>query len=353
MNRPGLVLPQLQEGQAYALMNDDSLHATRLLPGESIDLVYADPPFFTKRIFQIDKRVAFSDRWDGGLAGYLKWIGPRLREFHRVLKPTGSMYLHCDTHASHYLKVAMDEIFGYKNFINEIVWKRQSAHNDAKQGSRHFGRIHDVILFYGKSKEYVWTPQFHAYEERYVRRTYCHVEKHTNRRYALGDLTAPGGPSKRNPLYTFMGLKRYWRYSQSRMKELLDEGRIEVPPRGGLPRVKRYLDEMKGLPVQDLWIDNDLYRSRESLVYPTQKPERLLERIVLSSSRPEGIILDPFCGSGTTLAVATRFGRRSIGIDTSKSALKTAEFRLKNELSKRSVESQPHPNHRHISQIIS
>ena len=333
LNRPDLALPRLQEGEAYALINDDSVHTRKYLPDESIDLIYADPPFFTRRVYRIEKRVAFRDRWDGGLTGYLGWITPRLRELHRVLKPSGSIYLHCDAHASHYLKVAMDGIFGYRNFVNEIIWKRQSAHNDGKQGARHFGRIHDTILFYAKNKRYTWTPQFHDYDEMYIKRTYCNVEKGTNRRYALGDLTAPGGHANRNASYTFMGVKRYWRYSQSHMQELVRQGRIEVPLRGGLPRMKRYLDEMKGLPVQDLWVDKDLYRSREPLVYPTQKPERLLERIILTSSQPNGILLDPFCGSGTTVVVATRFGRRCIGIDTSKSALRIAEFRLKKGVS--------------------
>lgn len=329
LTQADVAIPRLERGETFVLINEDCLQATRQLPDQSIDLVYADPPFFTKRVFQVDKRIAFSDRWDNGLSSYLDWITPRMREFHRILKPTGSMYLHCDTHASHYLKVAMDSVFGYKNFINEVIWKRQSAHSDGKQGARHYGRIHDTILFYVKSKKYVWIPQFHTYEEEYVHRTYCHIEKRTNRRYALGDLTAPGGASKRNAFYTFMGLRRYWRYSQSRMEQLVRDGRIEVAPHGNLPRVKRYLDEMKGLPVQDLWIDKDLYRSRETQVYPTQKPERLLERIILSSSEPNSIVLDPFCGSGSALAVATRFGRRCIGIDTSKSALRITEFRLK------------------------
>jgi DNA modification methylase len=315
----------------------DSLHSTlhhgdcllvlNSFPPETFQLIYADPPFFSDRAYLSGTNVAFVDRWKGGIREYLAWIEPRLAACHKVLRTNGSMYLHCDYHASHYLKVLMDRIFGYENFVNEIIWKRQSAHSDNRQGAKHFGRIHDTIFFYSKSREFVWNDQYLPYDNEYVRRHYCHVEPETQRRYALGDLTGPGGASKGNPYFEFLGVSRYWRYSKHKMEELLKDNRIYVAKPGNVPLLKRYLDEMKGVPIQDIWLDN-WNRDPGSISYPTEKTQGLLSRIIRASSDSESFILDPFCGSGSTLLAAHRLGRSWCGIDTSKLAIEISRRRL-------------------------
>ncbi len=236
--------------------------------------------------------------------------------------------MHCDYHASHYLKVIMDRVFGYGRFINEIVWKRQSAHCDAKQGSRHFGRIHDSILVYSKSKDYVWNQIFAPYEPSYVRKYYRFTERQTGRRFALGDLTAPGGFGNRNPKYEFLGIQRYWRYSRDNMQKLEQQGRIHVTGSGRVPKLKRYLDEMPGVPLQDIWTDTWTPSRGENCVFPTMKPNALLERIIQVSSNPGSLVLDPFCGSGTSLLAAHRLDRSWIGIDISREAVRVSARRL-------------------------
>lgn len=311
------------------LFHGDCLLVLGSLPNETIDLIYADPPFFSNRSYQVGTNLAFDDKWDGGMDQYIDWISPVLLECKRVLKSTGSIYLHCDPHASHYLKILMDKIFGIRNFVNEIIWKRQSAHNDVKQGARHFGRIHDTILFYSKSKKFIWNTLYLPYDKTYIRKCYNMVEPNTDRRFALGDLTAPGGASKRNPYYEFLGIRRYWRYSQRRMKKLYKSERIFVSKPGKVPKLKRYFDEMPGIPLQDIWFDKESRTySGQSMSYPTQKPESLSNRIIQASSNPGDIILDPFCGSGTTLVSAHRFHRLWIGIDVSEIALATTKERL-------------------------
>ena len=209
----------------------------RMAP-ECIDLIYLDPPFRTNRSYFLNKlngewgSVIFHDHWEEGILQYINWLYPRLKESKRLLKTTGSVYLHCDTHASHYLKVTMDQIFGQHNFRNEIIWKRKAVHNGFRQGARHFGRIHDTILFYSKSDLPKWNEPFTPYSQEYIEGTYRYVEPHTGRRYALGDLTGPGGPSKSNPQYMFMGVRRYWRYSRSKMNALRKQGKIVQNRRG-------------------------------------------------------------------------------------------------------------------------
>ena len=165
---------------------------------------------------------------------------PRCVELHRVLKKTGSFYYHCDWHASHYVKVMLDQIFGENQFQNEIVWKRQSGHSDAKQGSKHFGRLHDTIFLYNNGGEPTWNQLYQPYDEEYLKTFYSNIEPGTGRRFQYGDLTAPGGatPSKGNPHYEFLGVKRYWRYSKERMEELHRQGRIEFRPTGKVPAPK-------------------------------------------------------------------------------------------------------------------
>ena len=341
---------------------------------ESIDLVYLDPPFNSNTTYNVlfaeksgeqsaAQITAFDDTWHWGMESelayrelvtdgpkklgdmlqamraflgqndmmaYLTMMAQRMAELHRVLKPTGSLYLHCDPTASHYLKLLLDAAFGADKFRNEIVWKRTSAHSDTKQGRRQPGRIHDVILFYTKSDEWTWNPVHTKYDQDYADDFYRHVEPETGRRYTLGDLTGPGGAKKGNPEYEVMGVVRYWRYSRERMQELIDEGRVVQETPGAVPRYKRYLDEMPGVSLQDWWGDIKPIgsRARERLGYPTQKPESLLERIINASSNEGDIVLDPFCGCGTATAAAERLKRRWIGIDITHLAITLIRHRL-------------------------
>lgn len=304
-------------------------------PDESVDLIYADPPFFSNQQYEIIwgdgyEIRAFEDRWKGGINNYVGWMVERLEQCYRVLKKTGSMYLHCDWHASHYLKVEMDRIFGLQNFINEITWKRSIAHNDAKQGAKHFGRLHDTLLFYTKTGSYIWNQQYTEYDKDYVDTFYNKIDE-KGRRYQATDLTAakPGGDTS----YSWHGkqpyIGRYWAYSKANMEKFEKDGRL-VYTSTGMPRYKRYLDEMFGVPLQDLWVDiSAAGLGKEKLGYPTQKPEALLERIILTSSNPMDVVLDPFCGCGTAIFVSHKKGRRWVGVDVSPTACDLMERRMR------------------------
>jgi DNA modification methylase len=334
------------------------------IASESVDLVYLDPPFNSNRNYNVvfakhggsndaaAQMQAFDDTWhwthvtdqqyqryviagelpanvadaliafrtllgENDAMAYLVNMAPRLVELHRVLKRTGSLYLHCDPTMSHYLKVMLDAVFGAENFVNEVAWKRSTAHSDAKQGARHMGRLHDTILFYAKSASHTFNTEMLSYDEHYVASKYRYVEEGTGRRYRLDNITGPGGAAKGNPAYEVMGVTRYWRYSRERMGELIKAGRIVQTNPGTVPQYKRYLDEMPGLSLQDVWTDIDPINSRalERLGYQTQKPLALLERILKMSSDEDSTVLDPFCGCGTTIDAAQRLGRRWIGID--------------------------------------
>jgi len=305
------------------------------LESGSVDLCYLDPPFFAKRVFEAKGKYgkinSFDDKWGNDFDYYLEFMKKISEDCYRVLKETGSLYLHCDWHASHYLKVELDKIFGRKNFRNEIVWKRHNAHNDTRHGTKSFGRVHDVILFYTKSKDYTWNSMFQPYPEEYIKKSYRHVESETGRQYALGDLSGPGGRSKGNPRYKFMGITRYWRYCEKSMKRLKKEGRIVQSKPGRVPLLKRYLDEMPGLKLQDVWNDVKSVQvmKKELVGYPTQKPLKLLERIIQISSNEKDVVLDPMCGSGTTLVASKNLGRNFIGIDSNAQACKIAKKRIK------------------------
>ena len=320
----------------------DSRNILKKFDDKIIDLCYLDPPFFADRIFEAKgkhgKINSFSDKWNRNLDSYLDSMIQVLQECHRVLKDTGSFYLHCDWHASHYLKVELDKIFGYGNFRNEIIWKRHNSHNDTKQGAKMFGRIHDVILFYSKTNNYTWNPIYEPYPEEYVQKYYRHIEPETERRYALGDLSGPGGRSKGNPRYSFLGVTRYWRFSKDNIMKLHKEGKIIQNKKGNVPVMKRYLDEMPGIMLQDVWeeVKSVQVSKRESVGYPTQKPERLLERIIQISTNEKDLVLDPMCGSGTTLVASKNLGRKYIGIDSNKDACKIARQRtIKQRIAKR------------------
>ena len=341
---------------------------------ESVDLIYLDPPFNSNANYNMlfkettgeqssAQITAFEDTWHWGedanaayhellsgrheklaslveslhmllgpsdMSAYLMMMAQRLVELHRVLKPTGSLYLHCDPTASHYLKIVLDVIFGPRNFRNEIIWKRTSAHSSSER----CGPIHDVILFYGKSHERTWNKQYQAYDEKYLNDFYKKVTK-DGRRYRLGDLTGAGirhgdtGEEWHGINPTAKG--RHWMMARSDLDQLEREGRIYFPKKeSGVPRYIGFLDEMPGIPLQDVW--SDIYpigsQAAERLGYPTQKPESLLERIILSSSNKDDIILDPFCGCGTAVHVAEKTHRRWIGIDITHIAITLIRHRL-------------------------
>ena len=250
-------------------------------------------------------------------AAYIAFMAVRLIECRRVLKPTGSIYVHCDSHANSYLRMLMDAVFGADNFRSEISWKRTSAHSDTRQGRRQHGRVRDILLFYTKSAKWTWNPIYTDYDPEYVGNFYKYIEPETNRRYRLGDLTGPGGAAKGNPQYEVMGVTRYWRYSKERMQELIDAGRIIQTRPGNVPAYKRYLDEMPGVPLQDLWTDIGplASQSRERTGYATQKPLALYERIIEASSNPGDVVLDIFAGCATTAVAAERLGRQWIACD--------------------------------------
>jgi DNA modification methylase len=329
----------------------------RHVADESVDLVYLDPPFNSNASYNVlfaehgtkaaAQIKAFEDTWtwdenaarsyqdvveQGGrvsqamqafrtflgesdMLAYLAMMAPRLVELRRALKPAGSIYLRCDSNASHYLKMLQDAIFGPQNFRNEIVWKRSHAHSDNRQGSQRFGRVTDTILFYAKGERSTWNTLYAPYDQEYVDRDYRRVDA-DGRQYRIDNIRGPGGAAKGNPYYEVMGVKRYWRYSKERMDELIRQGRIIQTRPGAVPQYKRCLDEMPGVPVQNLWADLPLLnnRSDEALGYPTQKPEALLDRIIQASSNEGDVVCDPFCGCGTAIASAQKLKRRWIGI---------------------------------------
>ncbi len=341
----------------------------------SVDLVYLDPPFNSSRSYNVifgrhpgDRDVdasaqiqAFDDTWQWtpatdqqyqryALAGelpprvadaltafrtllgendamaYLVNMAPRLVELQRVLKPAGSLYLHCDPTMSHYLKMMLDAIFGAEQFQNEISWERSGAKNDSVR----YGRGHDVILFYTAGKKFTWNPQYMPFDKASIDKNYTHVEAETGRRYRRGDLTAakPGGDTD----FEWHGVRpyngRHWAYSKDGLDKMYAEGRIEFRSTG-MPVYKRYLDEQSGVPLQDVWTDIRLTSAdKERLGYPTQKPVALLERILRASSNPGDVVLDPFCGCGTTVDAAQLLERQWVGIDITFIAVDLIEKRL-------------------------
>ncbi len=358
-----------------ALYYGDNLDVLRdSIASESVDLVYLDPPFNSQATYNLLFRSpagagsqaqieAFEDTWHWGqeaekafsqilqygnteaadllrafrsvlgendMMAYLVMLTARLLELHRVLKPAGSLYLHCDPSASHYIKLVLDGIFGRENFKNEIIWQRSHAHSDGKQGAKHYGRVSDTILFYVKGDGYTFNPQFVAYDQAYIDRDYRHSDP-DGRRWRLDNLQGPGGAENGNPVYEVMGVTRAWRYKESVMRGLEAQGRIVQIKPGLVPQYKRYLDEGKGVPLQNIWSDmpgiNN--RSAEFLGYPTQKPVSLMERILVTSSNPGDVVLDPFCGCGTTIHAAQKLGRAWIGIDVTHLAISLIERRLK------------------------
>ena len=314
----------------------DNLEQLKKLPDGCVDLIYIDPPFNSNRNYEVfwgetKEKRAFEDRHESTQA-YIDFMRPRCVELARVLKKTGSFYYHCDWHASHYVKQMLDQMFGENNFQNEIVWKRSDAHSDAKQGALHYGRIHDSIFFYTNGGEYTFNVIYNPLPASTVEKWYRHVEEGTGRRYNKADVTGPGGEAKGCPVYEWHGVTRAWRYSKENMERLEREGRL-VYSSTGMVYQKRYLDESKGVPLQTWWDDIEMlrgiHRGGERLGYPTQKPLALLERIILSSSKENDIVLDAFCGCGTAIVAAQNLGRQWIGIDVSPTACQVMAKRLR------------------------
>ncbi|MCA2629722.1 MULTISPECIES: DNA methyltransferase [unclassified Microcystis] len=365
----------------------DNLEVLRkYIKNESIDLCYIDPPFNSKRNYnQIYNNLgkedqaqaqAFVDTWTwdnhanealeeiqsnyqgkftsqtidlidgltkvlgkGSLLAYLVSMTLRIVEIHRVLKSTGSFYLHCDPTASHYLKIVLDTIFCSQggDFKNEIIWKRaETVKGNFGQGSTRFDGNTDTILFYSKSRDNKFNPIFADYSEEYLKKFYKYIEPETGRRYRLISMTAPGDAAKGNPSYEVMGITRYWRYSLAKMNELIQNGLVVQTKPGNVPQKKQYLDEGQGVPIQSLWYDVPALHSqdKERLGYPTQKPEALLERIIKASSNKGDVILDAYCGCGTTIAVAERLERNWIGIDITYQSISLMLKRLEDSFGK-------------------
>jgi DNA modification methylase len=293
-----------------------------------------DPPFFSNRNYEViwgeEAEIrSFEDKWDGGMPVYIDFLRQRVEQMYRVLRPTGSLFFHCDWHASHYIKVMLDEFFGLRQFRNEIVWKRTSAHSSAKR----YAPVHDVILYYAKGDGFVWNEPREDYDEAYLKK-YYRFDDGDGRLYWRNSLTAAGTRRGRSGM-PWRGIDvaatgQHWKFTRESLDRLDAEGRIYWPPGGGFPRIKRYRDDLKGKAVADIWTDVDRINpvGRERVGYPTQKPEALLERIIAASSNPGDIVLDPFCGCETTIAVAERLRRQWIGIDISPTAVGVMKRRM-------------------------
>jgi site-specific DNA-methyltransferase (adenine-specific) len=346
--------------------NLDILH--KYISDESVDLIYLDPPFNSKKDYNIlfketsglesEAQIhAFTDSWhwtqsaqdtyqelitkapmkvgklidslhsaigQNDVMAYLVMMTIRLLELHRVLKPTGSLYLHCDPSASHYLKIVLDQIFGPINFKNEIIWKRTSAHNDSSV----FGNSHDILLYYSKSNKFLHNKQYQPYDEDYLKSHYRNKDK-DGRLFRTSDLTAMG-LSGGGYTYKWHGVTKLWRCPIETMREWDKQGRVRYTKSGGAEYI-RYLDEMSGMPAQDIWDDISPINSQalERLGYDTQKPSALLERIIQTSSNEGDIVLDPFCGCGTAVVAAQKLNRKWVGIDVTHLAINLMRTRLK------------------------
>ncbi len=376
--------PAPEKNKLYYGDNLDVLR--RYIPDESVDLIYLDPPFNSRQDYNVlfaekdgarsaSQITAFKDSWEwnieaerayievveaggrtadamrafrtllGGsdMLAYLAMMAPRLVELRRVLKSTGSIYLHCDTTASHYLKLLMDSVFGPDSFSSEVIWKRTSAHNSAKR----WGPVHDTILFYTRSSKNTWNRIFEAYDATYIERFYRHQDE--KGKYRLGDLTGAGtrsgesglpwrdvDPTKAGRHWAVPAIPELERAEiealsvQGRLDSLDRLGLIYWPPKGKIPQFKRYYNADGGVPIQDVIGDIAPLspHSQERLGYPTQKPEALLERILRASSNKGDVVLDPFCGCGTTVQVAQKLNRRWIGIDITHLAIGLIKTRL-------------------------
>lgn len=346
---------------------DDCLDILPNLADESVDLIYLDPPFKSDANYNMlfggnkgddaAQLRAFADTWywrpdhediylaliqrggsigkmiealrtilgHCGMLAYLMFMTERLVAMKRVMKPTASIYLHCDPSASHYLKIVMDGVFGANMFLNEVVWRRTSSHSDAKT----MGSVHDIIFHYSITDKFKWNKQYQPYEKAYEEKRFKHHDA-DGRRWMDGDLSAKG-LSGGGYYYEYKGCASLWRVPEERMKDLDKENKLYFTSKGGI-RIKRYLDELKGVLISDLWTDIMPINSRanERLGYPTQKPLALLERIIKASSDAGDVVLDPFCGCGTAVDAAEALGRQWIGIDVSCLSINLIKERMEN-----------------------
>ena len=313
------------------LILGDNLEIMQKMDSESIDLIYLDPPFFSNRNYEViwgDKGEvrSFEDRWSGGIDHYISWLKERVQEMHRLLKPTGSIYLHCDWHANSYIRVfILDKVFGENNFRGEIIWQRTNAHNDAK---KKLAVLTDTIWYYSKSDKFNYFPIYGAYGEKYLNDFYKFEDE--KGKYSLGDLTNTK-PGPYNYEYKgFLPNQNGWRCPIETMIKWDNEGLIYFPKKQDQRlRLKRYLKE-EGTLLGNIWTDIGNVQGSARIGYPTQKPEKLLERIILASSNEGDIVFDPFVGGGTTIVVADKLNRNWIGIDQSVQAVKVTEMRLNN-----------------------
>ena len=345
------------------LLHGDNLDMLRGIDSETIHLIATDPPFNKGRDFHatpdsVARGASFQDRWSwdkdvheewvdkitddfpkvmnviqgsrnsygDDMGAFLCFMGVRLLEMHRVLKPTGSMYLHCDPTASHYLKELMDSVFGRDNFQNEIIWRRYGSHNDSQK----YANVHDTILYYSKGKERIWNKIYMPYDADYVKNAYSYSDE--NGAYTTSPLQArslSGGGYK----YEWRGITDTWKFPKKRLEEMDMQGRIHWPKKGSIPRRKVYLKDAKGLPVSDMFLDMKSLSSshKERVGYPTQKPLELYELIIKASSNEGDVVLDPFCGCATTCVAAERLNRQWIGIDIWDKAHRVVIDRLKKE----------------------
>jgi site-specific DNA-methyltransferase (adenine-specific) len=303
----------------------DNLEKMSNISDSSVDLVYIDPPFNSNRNYS-----NFKDK-NKSIENYTEFMRPRVEQLARILKGTGSFYYHCDWHASHYIKVMLDGIFGEKGFRCEIIWKRHASHSNT---SRNFGNVTDSILYYTVCSKYIWNDVYKNYSESYENSNFYLVDD-SGRRYAPSNLRNPA--YRPNLIYDYKGYKPHpngWSVSREKMEELDREGRLIFPKdRNGRIRKKIYLDETNGVKLTNLWDDITSLNSgsSERVGYPTQKPILLLDRIIRASSNPGDIVLDAFCGSGTTLVAAQKLDRHWIGIDDSQEACQIASGRLQRE----------------------
>jgi DNA modification methylase len=329
------------------LILGDNLEVLKKLDSEIVDLIYLDPPFFSNRNYEViwgdeGEVRSFVDRWSGGMDHYIAWLKERVEQMHRILKPTGSIFLHCDWHADAYIRVEiLDKIFSTHNFINHIVWRRTTPKGLA---FTRLARNYDSIFWYSKTSEYTWNPVYKPYDKTKVDEQYSLIDEN-GRRFQMTSLLNPN-PDRPNLTYEFLGHTRVWRWTKDRMDEAYKNGLIIIPKGGkGIPRFKRYLDEQEGVPVDNFWEDiSNVQSSNEKIGYPTQKPQVLIKRIIEMTSNEEDLVLDPFVGGGTTIAVADKLNRRWIGIDQSVQAIKVSEFRLNQQ---QDLFSQPFTVHLH------
>jgi adenine-specific DNA-methyltransferase len=304
-----------------------------------LKLIYIDPPFDVGADFSMDieiggetfhkepnllEQIAYRDTWGRGADSFISMIYERLLLMRDLMHKEASIYVHCDTRVGSFIRSALDEIFGAERHMNEIVWKRSEAHSDAGA----FGKVHDLIYFYKRGETPTWNKQFVPYTDEYIERQFKYKEEGSGRRYRSADLSA-SGLSGGGYMYDWKGITRSWRCPISTMERYESEGRLDYTGKG-LVRYKYYLDEMQGTTVQSVWTDvlKIHHLADERADYPTQKPESLLERILLSSSNPGDLVADFFCGSGTTAAVAEKLGRKWIATDLGKFGVHTTRKRL-------------------------